>query len=102
MTSKNFNKTSVISAINTIEDYVGTWVWLKDNYRGWAKIVGYSYDSYDGFLFEWEQYDIGPDITELYDDGIFNLNDIGTSVFFGDEAEKKAHEADNVDWSKVG
>lgn len=95
---KYFDKKELFLIEDILKSYIGTDVWLTNNERGWAKIVGCSYNSYDGLVFEWEQYDIGPDITELYDDGLFGLNDIGITVFFGEEAEQKCKETQEFNW----
>ena len=101
MSENCFDKKELFTVEDTLSKYIGTEVWLTDNRRGWATIVSCSYNLHDGFTFEWEQYDDGPDGRELYDDGIFGLNDVGSTVFVGEEAEKKCHEADERVWNKV-
>lgn len=47
-------------------------------------------------IFEWVQYDRGYELTELWDNGEFTLEDIGKTVFLTrEEAEKRLKEIQN-------
>jgi len=43
--------------------------------------------------FEWAQYDRGYELTEVWDEGDFDLEDIGKTVFFDYEEMEKAEQA---------
>lgn len=44
----------------------------------------------DKVLFTWVQYDIGPEINELWDEGAFTLDDIGKNVFLTRQEAEEA------------
>ena len=41
-------------------------------------------------IFEWASYDVGVDVTELWDDGNFSVDEIGKTVFLTREEAQKA------------
>lgn len=41
-------------------------------------------------LFEWASYDVGVDVTELWDEGDFSIDEIGKTVFLTREEAQKA------------
>ena len=45
-----------------------------------------------GICFEWVQYEYGVDITEVWDDGYFDYDDIGKTVFLTSEEAEAALE----------
>ncbi len=61
-------------------------------YHDSAEIDGIHIDE-KGMSFTWVQYDVGVDITEVWDGGEFMLDDIGKTVFLTrEEAEAKLKE----------
>lgn len=58
-------------------------------YHDSAEIDGIHIDA-QGVMFTWVQYDVGVDITELWDEGEFDLEDIGKTVFLTHEEAEKA------------
>ena len=50
------------------------------DYHDSAIITGITINE-SGICFEWAQYEYGVDITELWDDGYFDYDDIGKTVF---------------------
>ena len=71
----------------------GDTVYLSNSSRG--DLSAYVYDitiNENGVWFGWSQEDFGPDGSELWDDGCFELNDIGETVFLTwEEAAKVAY-----------
>ena len=69
----------------------------NESYHDAAEIDGIQIDA-TGISFTWVQYEVGVDITELWDEGDFDLEDIGKTVFLTkEEAERKLKELkDNV------
>ena len=90
-------KFELSTSVKYINELIGEWVWIKDNDRGWAKVTGYyNYGDGEGFRFTWAQYDVGPDITEIWDEGDFGVEDIDTKVLIGDDAKKASEELDKL------
>lgn len=58
-------------------------------YHDSAEIDGVHIDE-QGISFTWVQYDVGVDITELWDEGDFDIEDIGKTVFLSREEAEKA------------
>lgn len=54
-----------------------------------AEIDGIHIDE-NGVHFGWVQYDVGPEITELWDEGEFDIDEIGKTVFLTFEEFEKA------------
>ena len=54
-----------------------------------AEIDGIHIDEND-IAFSWVQYDVGVDITELWDEGEFDIEEIGKTVFLTPEEAEKA------------
>ena len=46
----------------------------------------------NGVSFAWVQYDYGPDIVEVWDDGEFSIDEIGKTVFLTIEAKAEAEQ----------
>lgn len=66
-------------------------------YHDSAEIDGIHIDE-NGIAFSWAQYDIGVDITELWDEGEFTIEEIGKTVFLSrEEAEKALKERETID-----
>lgn len=64
-------------------------------YHDSAEIDGIHIDA-QGISFTWVQYDVGVDITELWDEGEFDIEEIGKTVFLTkEEAEQKIKEIRN-------
>lgn len=64
-------------------------------YHDSAEIDGIHIDE-NGIAFSWVQYEVGVDITELWDEGEFDIEDIGKTVFLTrKEAEQALKERDN-------
>ena len=62
---------------------IGDSIFLFDEARSEAEVVEIivSYEKHrekPTVIIEWAQYDVGPDITELWDDGEVDLDDLGT------------------------
>ncbi len=68
---------------------VGDTVYFDNTgYHDSAEIDGIHIDE-NGIAFSWVQYDVGVDITELWDEGEFDIEEIGKTVFLTlEEAEK--------------
>ena len=58
-------------------------------YHDSAEIDGIHIDA-QGMHFTWVQYDVGVDITELWDEGEFDIEEIGKTVFLTKEEAEKA------------
>ena len=58
-------------------------------YHDSAEIDGIHIDE-NGIAFSWVQYDVGVDITELWDEGEFDIEEIGKTVFLTREEAEKA------------
>ena len=58
-------------------------------YHDSAEIDGIHIDA-QGMSFTWVQYDVGVDITELWDEGDFDIEDIGKTVFLTKEEAERA------------
>lgn len=66
-------------------------------YHDSAEIDGIHIDE-NGIAFSWVQYDVGVDITELWDEGEFDIEEIGKTVFLTpEEAEKALAEREGKD-----
>ena len=63
----------------------------NESYHDAAEIDGIQIDE-NGISFTWVQYEVGVDITELWDEGDFDLEDIGKTVFLTKEEAEKALE----------
>lgn len=61
----------------------------NESYHDSAEIDGIHIDE-NGISFTWAQYDFGVDITELWDDGEFNIDEIGKTVFLTREEAERA------------
>lgn len=61
----------------------------NDDPRCSAEIDGIHIDE-QGVHFGWVQYDVGVDITELWDEGEFDIDEIGKTVFLTFEEFEKA------------
>ncbi|MBQ8144319.1 MAG: hypothetical protein IJ042_05950 [Butyricicoccus sp.] len=71
---------------------VGDVVWIK-KHRFPAEIENICLDK-DGFCFEYVEYERSPEVTELWDNGCFAIEEIGKTVFLSrEEAEKALEEA---------
>ena len=68
---------------------VGDTVYFSaEGYHDSAEIDGIHIDE-NGIVFSWVQYEVGVDITEVWDDGEFDIDEIGKTVFLTpEEAEK--------------
>lgn len=72
--------------------YIGDTVYFAEEYyRDEAEIEEIRIDE-NGIMFCWVQYDVGVDITEVWDDGEFMLEDIGKKVFLTREEKEQALE----------
>ena len=75
---------------------VGDYVYIIDNDRHWAKIDTIRiYDEHNGkqkIVYEWAQYDVGVDITELWDEGEFDSEEIGKTILLEKEHDEKIKE----------
>lgn len=90
-------KEELKASVRYINELIDEYVWIKDNDRGWAKVTGYyNYGDGEGFRFTWAQYDVGPDVTEVWDEGDFGVEDIGIKVLIGDDAKKACEELDKM------
>ena len=58
-------------------------------YHDSAEIDGINITA-QGINFTWVQYDVGVDITELWDEGEFDIDEIGKTVFLSREDAEKA------------
>lgn len=63
----------------------------KYDYHDSAIITQIEIDK-EGITFYWVQYEYGVDITELWDDGCFSIDEIGKTVFLTKEEAEKALE----------
>lgn len=64
-------------------------------YHDSAEIDGIHIDA-QGISFTWVQYDVGVDITELWDEGDFDIEEIGKTVFLTrEEAEREIERRNN-------
>lgn len=61
-------------------------------YHDSAEIDGIHIDE-NGTVFTWVQYEVGVDITELWDEGEFDIEEIGKTVFLTREEAEQALEA---------
>ena len=72
---------------------VGDYVYIIDNDRHWAKIDTIRiYDEHNGkkkIVYKWAQYDGGVDITELWDEGEFDSEEIGKTILLEKEHDEK-------------
>ena len=75
---------------------VGDYVYIIDNDRHWAKIDTIRiYDEHNGkqkIVYKWAQYDVGVDITELWDEGEFDSEEIGKTILLEKEHDEKIKE----------
>lgn len=64
-------------------------------YHDSAEIDGIHIDA-QGISFTWVQYEVGVDITELWDEGDFDIEEIGKTVFLTrEEAERELERRNN-------
>lgn len=75
---------------------VGDTVYFDNTwYHDSAEIDGIHIDE-NGIAFSWVQYDVGVDITELWDEGEFDIEEIGKTVFLTkEEAEAELRKRSN-------
>lgn len=66
----------------------------NESYHKSAEIDGIHIDE-QGIMFTWVQYDFGVDITELWDEGEFDIDEIGKTVFLTIEEAEQAEQALN-------
>lgn len=66
--------------------------WVRGQYR--ECIIDQVIIQEDDIIYTWCNYDHGPDLTELWDDGEFNAEDIGKTVFDSLEDYEKAFPED--------
>jgi hypothetical protein len=80
--------------MNTVElKYMpGDACWVRGQYRA-CYIENIVLDE-QGVTYNWVNYDYGVDVTEVWDDGYFTTDDIGTSVFDSLEELEKAFPED--------
>lgn len=57
----------------------GDKVWIRGQYR--ECIIDFIVIDQNDITYNWYNLDVGVDITEVYDDGYFTVEDIGKSVF---------------------
>lgn len=57
----------------------GDKVWIRGQYR--ECIIDFIVIDQNGITYNWYNLDVGVDITEVYDDGYFTVEDIGKTVF---------------------
>ena len=60
-----------------------------DDYHDSAVIDGIHITE-EGILFTWVQYEVGYDLTECWDEGEFNIDELGKTVFTSREDAEKA------------
>lgn len=71
---------------------VGDTVYFADEYyHDSAEIDGINITK-QGIGFTYVQYEYGPDITEVWDDGEFSIDEIGKTVFLTREAKEQAEQ----------
>lgn len=71
---------------------VGDTVYFADEYyHDSAEIDGINITK-QGIGFTYVQYEYGPDITEVWDDGEFSIDEIGKTVFLTREAKEEAEQ----------
>ena len=64
----------------------------NESYHDSGEIDGIHIDA-NGIAFTYVQYEYGPDITEVWDDGEFSIDEIGKTVFLTREAKEEAEKA---------
>lgn len=70
--------------------YIGDTIYLAvEGYHDSAVIDEIHIDE-QGITFTWVQYEVGVDVTECWDDGYFDIDDIGKTVFLTREDAIKA------------
>ena len=83
---------------------VGDWVYLVDNERHWAKVDAIRiYNENNGtqkIIYEWVQYDVGVDVTELWDEGEFDIEDIGKTVLIEKSHNVRIKELQSIEEKK--
>ena len=86
---KHYESLEKRGLLQTLPCKVGDTVYFSiDEPRCSAEIDGIYIDE-QGVHFDWVQYDVGVDVTELWDEGEFDFEEIGKTVFLTtDEAEK--------------
>ena len=57
----------------------GDKVWIRGQYR--ECIIDFIVIDQNDITYNWYNLDVGVDITEVYDDGYFTIEDIGKTVF---------------------
>ena len=73
--------------------YVGDTIYLAvEDYHDSAVIDGIHITE-QGIMFTWVQYEVGVDVTECWDEGDFDIDDIGKTVFLTREDAIKALKA---------
>lgn len=70
--------------------YVGDTIYLTvEDYHDSAVIDGIHITE-QGIMFTWVQYEVGVDVTECWDEGDFDIDDIGKTVFLTREEAERA------------
>ena len=86
----------LIQLLSKYPDIIGRTVYLlehkRENKRCEAEILEVHIQE-NSIWFEWAQYDRGYELTEVWDEGDFDLEDIGKTVFFDYEEMEKAEQA---------
>ena len=70
----------------------GDTCWVRGQYR--ECIIESVILEKDGITYTWYNFEVGPDITEVWDDGSFTSGDIGKTVFDSLEEYEKAFPED--------
>lgn len=82
---KNKEQAEAKSEIVELPCKIGDNVYIVDNDRHWAEIDTIRiYNEHNGsqkIVYEWAQYDKSLELTEVWDDGEFDIDDIGKTVF---------------------
>ncbi len=72
--------------------YIGDTVYFAVKNRWDSAIIDGIHIDEQGIMFTWVQYDVGVDVIECWDDGDFDIDDIGKTVFLSREDMIKALE----------
>ena len=85
---------------------VGDSIFFCDEQRSEARVVEIhityvDYSSEPNIEIEWAQYDVGPDITELWDEGEVNLSQLGTEFWLTYEDMLKANKAKLIEYQLI-
>lgn len=78
----------VLLVRNVIEDFLSINVMMIKKY---LKVIG---NAPIDVTYEWYNLDVGPDVTEVWDDGSFTSEDVGKTVFNSLEEYEKAFPED--------